>query len=102
MPARNKVGTQLLVSPHIKARAQALALIRHESVAEIYRTALEGAGLPALESVHAVELDALEAALDAQKVDKVRALDAMTVQKLTYADLMLADGRPRVRFPGKI
>lgn len=49
MPASNKVGTQLLVSPFIRDTARGLALVRQESVAEIWRAALE----PALEKAAA-------------------------------------------------
>jgi hypothetical protein len=101
MPATNKVGTQLLVSPHIKARAQALALIRHETVAEVYRIALEGGGLPHMEAAHVNQLQELYAVLAGMGVDTVEALDIMTRQKMILGDLFLADGKPRARFPGK-
>jgi hypothetical protein len=48
-----KVQTMLAVSPHVRQRADVLALIRGESRAEIYRAALEGGGLAALEAQHA-------------------------------------------------
>jgi hypothetical protein len=102
MPASNKVGTQLLVSPHIRARAQALAIVRHESVAEVYRIALEGGGLPHMEAAHRGQLERLTAILQGQGADEVDALDAMTRQKMIYSDLLLADGSPRSRFPGKL
>ena len=56
-----KVQTQLLVSPVTRDRADALALIRQEPRAEVYRVALEGGGLPALERQHAAELLELSA-----------------------------------------
>jgi hypothetical protein len=61
MPASNKVGTQLLVSPHLRDRARALAIVRQESVAEVYRAALEGGGLRGLEKQHADALAELHA-----------------------------------------
>lgn len=102
MPATKKVGTQLLVSPHIKARGQALAIVRQESVAEIWRIALEGAGLPAMEVAHAAQLDTLDHLLAGMGVDREQALDAMVQQKIMIHDLLLADGSPRARFPGRI
>lgn len=102
MPASNKVGTQLLVSPHIKARAQALAIVRQETVAEVYRIALEGGGLPHMERAARAALDRLTAALAGQRVDELRALQAMIDQKIRMEDLFLPDGSPRARFPGRL
>lgn len=101
MPAK-KVGTQLLVSPHIRARGQALAVVRQESVAEVWRIALEGGGLPAMESAQAPQLAKLYDILDRMNVDREEALEAMTQQKMSVGDLLLADGTPRARFPGRI
>jgi hypothetical protein len=100
----NKAGTQLLVSPHIKTRAQALAVVRDEAVAEIYRVALEGGGLQALERAHAEELDWLRSIFEGMGIDYPRAVNAMlaNVPRIRYADLWTADGRPRVRFPGRL
>lgn len=56
MPAVNKVGAQLLLSPHTRDRARALAILRREALAEVYRAALEGEGLNALERLHISEL----------------------------------------------
>lgn len=64
MPATNKVGTQLLVSPHLRDRARALAIVRHERVAEVWRAAIEGKGLAGLERTHAEELSRLHAVLN--------------------------------------
>lgn len=100
MPAVNKEGTQLLVSPHVKITAQALAIARQESTAEVYRVALE----PALSDMlrHNDTAQRLLQVLDGMKVDQGRALQAMIAQKIRYADLFLADGSPRARFPGRI
>jgi hypothetical protein len=102
MPASNKVGTQLLLSPHVKTRGQALAVVRQESVAEIWRIAIEGGGLAQLEMAHTGALAHLQAAFDRQRVDKEGALQAMIDQRIRYADLFLPDGTPRSRFPGTI
>lgn len=99
--SRNKVGTQLLISPHIKTRGQGLAIVRQEAVAEIWRVLVE-AQLPHVESAHHSALQDLYGALDHMKVDHAKALQAMIEQKIRYADLFLADGSPRARFPGKL
>jgi len=100
VPATNKVGTQLLVSPHIKARAQALALVRQEAVAEIYRIALEGAGLQSMEAAHHNALHHLDKALDAIGGDRVILLDTITRKKISYADLFDGEtGKPLGRLP---
>lgn len=54
-----KVQSQLLVSPITRDRADALALVRVEPRAEVYRLALEGGGLRQMEKDHAKELEAL-------------------------------------------
>lgn len=107
MPATNKVGTQLLVSPHIKQRAQALAVVRQESVAEVYRVALEGGGLPALERAHAGALQELTAALEHMKVNRGDALEIMLSSKIRLDDLYEWDQsgamrQPRDRFPAGV
>jgi hypothetical protein len=100
MPAQNKVGTQLLVSPHVKARGQALALVRQESVAEVWRVALEGAGLPGMEKSHAPMLVILNHALDEMGGDRVALLEEITRQKLAMRDLFDDEGRVKpVKLP---
>lgn len=99
MPASKKVCTQLLVSPHVRARAQALALIRQESVAEIYRIALEGGGLTAMEAAHAGQIADLDAALASIGGDRIDTLDFITSNKFRYADLFDGDGRPMIKLP---
>jgi hypothetical protein len=100
MPAVNKVQTQLLVSPHIRTRVQALAIVRQEAAAEVYRILIE-AQLPAMERGHAEAIGELHRALTYQKVHFADALDTMISQKVKYEDLWLPDGSPRARFPGK-
>lgn len=102
MPATNKVSTQLLVSPHTRDRARALAIVRHESVAEVNRAALEGGGLGMLETAHAQALEVLYLALDAMKVDRSAALAAMLTQRLHLGDLYTQDDTVLKRFPGKL
>lgn len=104
MPAVNKVGTQLLVSPHIRARAQALAIVRQESVAEIYRVALEGAGLPGMERAHASSLALLNEALDKieGQIDRRELLNVLIDSKIRYADLFDATGRALVKLPKRV
>lgn len=102
MPATNKVGTQLLVSPHIRARAQALALVRQESVAEVYRIALEGGGLQSMEQAHHAALRDLELALDAiggVGKDHTELIDQITRAKMSYGDLFGPNGEVRTKLP---
>lgn len=102
MPATNKVGTQLLVSPHIRARAQALALVRQESVAEVWRRAVEGFGLPGMERANRAELAELDKALEAIGGDRVATLDYLTANKFSYGDLFYANGAPRKSLPAPL
>lgn len=102
MPAVNKVGTQLLVSPHIRARAQALALVRQETVANIYRVALEGGGLAHMERGHRAELEALNSVLDALPEDRMTLLDQIFAQKLNMRDLFDAEGWPITKLPERL
>ncbi len=100
MPATNKVSTQLLVSPHTRDRARALAIVRRESVAEVNRAALEGNGLTALEGRHRVELEHLFSVLAGMGVDRSAALATMLNRRMWVADLLTTDGERRKRFPG--
>lgn len=58
--ATKKVQSQLLVSEVTRDRADALALVRGESRAEVYRLALEGQGLRQMELDHADALEKLD------------------------------------------
>lgn len=95
----NKVSTQLLISPHTRDRARALAIVRHESVAEVIRVALESGGLAELEGRHVEALNRLNQALAGMKVDRSEALESMVGKKLLVANLYRSDGTPRARFP---
>jgi len=53
-----KVQSQLLVSEVTRDRADALALVRGEKRAEVYRLALEGGGLRQMEDDHQAQLAA--------------------------------------------
>lgn len=105
MAASNKVGTQLLVSPSTKARGQALALVRQESTAEVWRAAIE-AILPRLEGKHGGALQELTNAFAVMGIvteaQRVAALQAMIDQKIRFGDLFLSDGSPRTVFPGTL
>lgn len=100
MPARNKEGTQLLVSPHLKMSAQLLAIARQESTAEIYRTALE----PTLDAMvrKSDVAQRIVSVLKGMQVDQKKALQYMIDHRLRYADLFEADGSPRKSFPGAL
>jgi hypothetical protein len=97
LPASNKVSTQLLVSPHLRDRSRALAILRKESVAEVNRTALEGKGLAGLERQHADELSSLHVALNLMKVDKSEAFAYMLAHRLSLADLDQEGVRAQIR-----
>lgn len=55
-----KVQSQLLVPEVTRDRADALAIVRADTRAEVYRLALEGAGLTGLEKTHAAQLTLLD------------------------------------------
>lgn len=57
----NKVGTQLLLNGLTRDRGAVLALVRGESQAEIWRMAIEGSGLGALEKTHAAAIEEVKA-----------------------------------------
>lgn len=58
--AVKKVQSQLLVSEVTRDRADALALVRGEPRAEVYRLALEGSGLRGMEADHRDALERLK------------------------------------------
>lgn len=91
-----KVQSQLLVSEVTRDRADALALVRDEPRAEVYRLALEGGGLRDLEAQMKEGLEAL---------DSVAA--GMGLTRLELARKAVADGyrmsdlEGRKRYPRK-
>lgn len=90
-----KVQSQLLVPLATRQRADALALVTNQSRAEVYRLALEGAGLKGLEDQYGPEL--------AAKLDPVAARFGMTrldlAGKLADDGYGLADVQERKRYP---
>ena len=72
-----KAETQLLISLHIKVRAYRLAVVRKESVAEIWRAAIER-GLPALEAEHALDLVELSL-MNEDRIDGYSELEWLTL-----------------------
>jgi hypothetical protein len=86
----NKVGTQLLVSPHTKMRAGALALIRQESQAEMFRVLVE-ASLERFEGAHVVMLDKLHAKFRSAGVDAASAIDVMLKDRIKAHNLIEMD-----------
>jgi len=83
------VGTQLLVRSQVRDQARALAIVRQESVAEVWRAALIAA-LPALEKQYKRELAALHFALAALDLGPGQISDALLVcvnRGLTVKDL---------------
>lgn len=92
-----KVQSQLLVSPVTRDRADALALVRQEPRAEVYRVALEGQGLGALEAQHADALRELDEIAKVLGVSSGRALAA----RMLRDKIGLDDVRGRRRYPIK-
>lgn len=89
-----KVQSQLLVPLTTRQRADALALVTNQSRAEVYRLALEGAGLAGLEVQYAEEL---------AKLDPIAAGFGLTrlelAGKMTDDGYHLADVAGRKRYP---
>ncbi len=104
MPAVYKDQTQLLISPHVKTRVQALAVVRDESQANVLRVALEGGGLQGLEQAHAGILSELRETFGYMGVDFGKAVETMigTKPRIRFGDLFDEAGRPHARFPGVI
>jgi len=69
VPKEKMAGTQLLVPPALLKRAQALAEVRGCSVAEVWRTAIEGSGLRQLERAYADQLSTRERQNDRSEMD---------------------------------
>ncbi len=85
--SKKKVSTTLYISPHTVARGQALAVIRHEALAEIWRAALDGFGIRGLERQHAADLRRVEDLIRYTGMDRSVLLKAMLDQGLTLKDL---------------
>lgn len=89
-----KVQSQLLVSPVTRDRADALALVRQEPRAEVYRVALEGGGLKALEVQHAEALKELSDIAEIFGYTREELTSRMLQDKLKVEDV-----RGRKRYP---
>lgn len=103
----SKVGQQVLVSPHTKERVLALAIVRQEAQAEVWRWLVEKA-LPGLERTHAGLLEELREAFERMDVEPAAALRDMAAVKarddgtrrtLSLADLRTANGGWLERYP---
>lgn len=77
MSATNKVSSHLQVSPHVRTRGQALAVVRDESLSEVYRIALEGMGLSTMERAEAGRLERLALALKCMGIPFDKGVDEM-------------------------
>lgn len=86
-----KVQSQLLVSEITRDRADALALVRDEPRAEIYRTALEP-GLRAMEDDHSGALQALDAIAAGMGMTRLELAKRAVADGYTLKDL---EGRKR-------
>jgi hypothetical protein len=91
-----KVQSQLLVSPVTRDRADALSIVRQEPRAEIWRVALEGGGLAALEQTHAADLARLDAVAVAMGTTR-----ADLVARMIHDGFSLADVEGRRRYPAR-
>lgn len=89
-----KVQSQLLVPERTRDRADALALAIGEPRAEVYRKALEGAGLPGLEAEYADLLAKVDAVASGMGLSRLELAARWGAAKdgLTLADL---EGRKR-------
>lgn len=89
-----KVQSQLLVPLAVRQRADALALVLDQSRAEVYRLALEGAGLAGLEAQYAEQLAQLDAPAGAFRMTRLE-----LAGKMADDGLRLADVQDRKRYP---
>jgi len=93
-----KVQSQLLVSEVTRDRADALALVRVEPRAEIYRLALEGQGLRQMELDHREALEKLEALAQEMKLPGGR---LELARRAAVDGYRLGDLEGRKRYPRK-
>lgn len=90
-----KVQSQLLVSMTTRQRADALALVTGETRAEVYRKALEGAGLAGLESTHAADLLKLDTIADTFGMTRLELAGRLADDGLTIAEVQGRKRYPR-------
>lgn len=91
-----KVQSQLLVNQAVRDRADALSLVLNTSRAEVYRMALEGAGLAGLEATYADQVNRLKAIAEGMKMPY---LDM--ARKAVQDEYTLDDLEGRKRYPVK-
>lgn len=89
-----KVQSQLLVPLTTRQRTDALALVTDQSRAEVYRLALEGAGLAGLEAQYAAELATLDPIADRFGLTRLE-----LAGKMADDGYRLADVQERKRYP---
>lgn len=90
-----KVQSQLLVSMTTRQRADALALVTQETRAEVYRKALEGAGLKGLEETHAADLLRLDTIAERFGMTRLELAGRLADDGLTIADVESRKRYPR-------
>lgn len=93
-----KVQSQLLVSEVTRDRADALALVRGESRAEVYRLALEGGGLRQMEEDHREALERLDRLAEEMRLVGGR---LELARKAAVDGYRLEDLEGRKRYPRK-
>ena len=93
------VGTQLLVPAELRDRARALAIVRNESVARIWREAVEKGGIDLVEANARGALDALDAVLATSSMPRTTALETILAKNWTAQDLTRADVRKHLGLP---
>lgn len=91
-----KVQSQLLVSEATRLRADALAIVLDTARAEVFRMALEGAGLAGLEATYATRLEVLDAIADAMGLTR-----DVLVGRMVDDKLKLKDVEGKRRYPSK-
>ena len=92
-----KVQSQLLVSEVTRDRADALALVRGEARAEVYRLALEGGGLRQMEEDHKAQLLALGEVAARMGMSYLELARKATQDGYTWEDLKDRRTYPRAR-----
>jgi hypothetical protein len=91
-----KVQSQLLVAEVTRDRADAIALVRGEPRAEVYRMALEGSGLTGLEKTHAALLAELDQYADRFGMTRDELVRRMVADKVTVEQLAGRKRYPKV------
>lgn len=91
-----KVQSQLLVASITRDRADALSLVIEVARAEVYRMALEGAGLTGLEKTYATQLRDLEDLASGMGMGLLELAARAVADGYTLADL-----RGRKRYPAR-